>query len=535
MKKDPNAWWKYGVVYQIYPRSFVDSNRDGIGDLIGITKKLDYLKDLGVEAIWLSPINPSPDKDFGYDVSDYLDIDPKYGTMKDFESLIKEARKRDIHIILDLVLNHSSDQHRWFMEARKSRDNPFHDFYLWRDPAPGGGVPNNWQSIFGGKGWEYVPEVGQYYYHMFVKEQPDLNWRNPKVRKELLDVFRFWLKKGVDGFRLDVFNEYFKDSLFRSNPVNRLGIRPFDWQEHIHDTDQPEMMALLKDIRKVLDSKPGSYVVGETFMGKVKMAAKYCAPGLLPGTFNFSMVGGTWDARTLQRKILEWDQALDEESWPTQVFSNHDVRRIATRIHADKEDRKLKLSAALLLTLRGTPFIYYGDEIGMRDLHVSRSDLQDPVGKHYWPFPVGRDGCRSPMQWNDSNFAGFSAHKPWLKVHPNHIQRNVNQQKSQKDSLFHFYRKLIHLRKENGALREGMFLPLTYDPLFIMAYLRQTVHHTVLVVLNFTRRKTKFFLGRELAKRNWQLLLSSNPIQETTIKSSSLQLAGYEASIYKAI
>jgi len=535
MKNDPNAWWRQGVIYQIYPRSFADSNQDGIGDLNGITKKLDYLQDLGVNALWLSPINPSPDKDFGYDVSNYLDIDPKYGTMKDFEHLIHEARKRDIHIILDLVLNHSSDQHRWFIESRKSKNNLYHDFYLWHDPAKGGRVPNNWQSVFGGKGWEYVPELGQYYYHMFVKEQPDLNWRNPTVRKELLDVFRFWLKKGVDGFRLDVFNNYFKDARFRDNPINRLGIRPFDWQTHSYDTDQPEMLPLLQDIREVLDSKPGSYAVGETFMGGVKMAAKYCAPGLLPGTFNFAMVRGAWNARTLQRKINEWDQAVDEHSWPTQVMGNHDVRRIATRLHASQDDQRLKQAAALLLTLRGTPFIYYGDEIGMRDIHVSKADLQDPVGVHYWPLPLGRDGCRSPMQWDESEFSGFSTQKPWLKVHPNHTQRNVNQQRSEKDSLFHFYRKLIHIRKENEALSQGMFLPLTYDPLFVMAYLRQTANETVLVVLNFNRRKMKFFLGRELANRNWQLLLSSNPEQETTLQSSFLQLSGYEASIYKTI
>jgi len=535
MKNDPNAWWKKGVIYQIYPRSFADSNQDGIGDLNGITKKLDYLKDLGVDAIWLSPINPSPDKDFGYDVADYLDIDPKFGTMKDFELLIKEARKRDIHVILDLVLNHSSDQHHWFQEAKKSRDNPFHDYYLWRDPAPGGGVPNNWQSIFGGKGWEYVPELDQYYYHMFVKEQPDLNWRNPKVRKALLDVFRFWMKKGVDGFRLDVFNGYFKDAEFRNNPVNRLGIRPFDWQEHLYDTNQADMVPLLKEIRQILDSKPGSYAVGETFMGTVQHAADYCRPGVLPATFNFSMIFHTWNPRILLKKVEEWDGAITEGAWPTQVLGNHDVKRIATRIHADKQDKKLKVIAAFLLTLRGTPFIYYGDEIGMRDIRVTHSDLHDPVGIHYWPIPVGRDGCRSPMQWDDSEFADFSSRKPWLKVHPNHIHRNVTQQKSEKNSLFHFYRKLIHLRKENEALLEGMFLPLTYDPLFVMAYLRQTAKDTILVVLNFNRKKMKFFLGRELAKHNWQLLLSSNADQETTIKSNSLQLAGYEACLYKAI
>jgi alpha-glucosidase len=534
MRKDPNAWWKYGVIYQIYPRSFADSNHDGIGDLKGIISKLGHLEDLGVDGLWLSPIYPSPDKDFGYDVSNYFAIDPRYGTMDDFELLVKEAKRRGMRIIMDLVLNHTSDQHSWFLKAKKSRDNPFHDSYLWRDPNPDGGLPNNWHSIFGGKAWEYVPEVGQYYYHMFLKEQPDLNWRNPIVRKEMLNVFKFWMEKGVAGFRLDVFNNYFKDAQFRSNPVNRLGIRTFDQQEHRYDTDRPEMIPLLKDIRKILDSKPGTYAVGETFMDTVHKAAKYSAPGLLPSTFNFSLIQGSWNAHTVQQKIIEWEKTLDEKSWLTQVLGNHDSKRIATRIHADADDRKLKLAAALLLTMRGTPFIYNGDEIGMRDIHMSRREFQDPLGKLLWPFPFGRDGCRSPMQWDDSEFAGFSDHKPWLKVHPNHTHRNVKKQKLEKDSLFSFYRKLIHLRKESGALQAGMFLPLTYDPLFILAYLRQTSHQTVLVLLNFNRRKTKFFLGRELTKQNWQLLLSSNPQRENNILSNSLQLSGHEASIYKA-
>ena len=256
-------WWRDGIIYQIYPRSFADSNGDGIGDLQGIIGRLEYLSELGIDAIWLSPIYPSPDVDFGYDVAHYTDVDPKFGTLEDFQQLVDESRRHNIRIILDLVLNHTSDQHPWFLESRKSKDNPYHDWYLWKDSKPGGGPPNNWQAVFGGSGWQYDPHLDQYYYHMFYKEQPDLNWRNPDVRAALLNVFRFWLDRGVSGFRLDVFNNYFKDPLFRDNPP-RLGIRGFDRQKHIYDTSQPEMYPLLEEIRRLLDQYPESYVVGET-------------------------------------------------------------------------------------------------------------------------------------------------------------------------------------------------------------------------------------------------------------------------------
>jgi len=530
---EQRLWWRDGVIYQIYPRSFMDSNGDGIGDLNGITSKLDYLADLGVEGLWLSPINPSPDKDFGYDVSDYCGIDPKYGTMADFDRLVSEARKRSIHIIMDLVLNHTSDQHPWFQESKKSKENPYHDWYLWREPKAGGKPPNNWLSIFGGKGWEYIPELGQSFFHMFVKEQPDVNWRNPDLRKAMLDVFRFWLARGVDGFRLDVFNAYFKDADFRDNPPSGKGIRGFDRQKHVYDTSQPEMYPLLREIRAILDEKPDTYVVGETFLEDEKKAATYCMPGMLHQAFDFRLLECNWDANRIQQVIQSWENALDEGSWPNFVLGNHDTHRPATRLARGERDARMKVLNALLFTLRGTPFLYYGDEIGMRDISVSRKELRDPVGIHYWPLPVGRDGCRSPMQWNEEEYAGFSLAQPWLKVHPNHTLRNVSAQKYDPESLFHFVRRLIHLRKENEALRRGIFMPLIYYPRSLMVYLRKTDKQSVLVALNFTRRRVPFVLGHGLAMGKWELLLSSCRDSVLLTEGDTLKLEPEEAVILR--
>lgn len=530
-----DSWWHDGVIYQIYPRSFADSDYNGIGDLQGIIGKLDYLADLGISAIWLSPINPSPDVDFGYDVADYKDIDPKFGTLADFDELIDKAHKRDIRIILDLVLNHTSDQHPWFLEAKKSRDNPYHDWYLWHDPVPGKKYPNNWRSVFGGRAWEYVPEIDRFYYHMFYKQQPDLNWRNPAVYAEMLSIFRFWLERGVDGFRLDVFNQYYKDDHFRDNPYVRIRPRLFESQQHIYDCNRPEMIPLVKDIRKTLDEFPGSYMVGESFLIDQKKAAEYAGPGMLHGTFDFSLLSWRWNPKRFLNAILKWEDALAGRAWGTYVISNHDTIRPATRYARSKRDHRLKVLAALIFTMRGTPYMYYGDEIGMRNVLLKRSRIQDPIGKRYWPIPVGRDGCRTPMQWDDSNHAGFSEVSAWNIVHKNFAVRNLQNQISDPDSLYHFYRKLIQLRKDHPVLVHGMFLPLTTDPLFILAYLRKDDKNTILVLLNFSQRKIKFFLGKGLADQNWQLLLSTHRCAPPEINNSSIQLLGNEAILLKLI
>jgi alpha-glucosidase len=526
-----HLWWRDGVIYQIYPRSYADSNGDGIGDLPGITGKLDYLADLGVDAIWLSPINPSPDKDFGYDVSDYKGIDPKYGTMEDFKELIKQAHTRKIRVILDLVMNHTSDQHPWFIESRSSKDNPKRDWYLWHAGKNGKQTPpNNWQSIFGGKAWEYDEKTGEWYYHMFVKEQPDLNWRNPAVRKEMLSVFNFWADRGVDGFRLDVFNEYFKDDQYRENP-RKIGIRPFDQQQHIYDADRPEMMSVVEEIRRTLDAYPERYAVGETFLAGAEKAAEYCGPGKLHAAFNFTFLGCHWNPNQFLKSILDWEAVLSEGSWPNYVLNNHDTPRSATRFHAPENDERLKVAVGMLLTLRGTPFLYAGEEIGMRDIPLSRSDIQDPVGLRYWPIVKGRDGCRSPMQWSAEENAGFSTGKPWLKVHPNYIQRNAESQKADPRSLFNFYKRLLALRRIYPALQKGMFQPLTYDPQQVLGYLRQDGEQTILVALNFGRRKIKLALGPRLNDAKWELLLSNKHESVPKIEKGWLHLLGDEVCI----
>ncbi|MDZ4160209.1 MAG: alpha-amylase family glycosyl hydrolase, partial [Anaerolineaceae bacterium] len=348
----------------------------------------------------------------------------------------------------------------------------------------------------------------QYYFHMFYKEQPDLNWRNPEVRKAVLDVFRFWLKRGVDGFRLDVFNVYFKDKDFRNNPP-KLGLRGFDRQEHLHDIDQPELLPLLEEIRSLLDSYPERYAVGETFLATAERAARYAGSKLLHGSFNFEFMNSEWKPDAFLNAIQRWEGLLAQRAFPTYVLNNHDTPRSSSRFGQGEDDERLKVAAALLLTLRGTPFLYYGEEIGMRDIRLKRSQIKDPVGRRYWPFFKGRDGCRSPMQWDDSPNAGFSAVQPWLPVHANYCYRNVRMQAADSSSLYHFYRRLIRLRRQYHALRQGMFLPLAPGSNRVLAFLRQTEEQSILVALNFSNRPQRLALGGSLALSSWELLLSN--------------------------
>jgi alpha-glucosidase len=530
--KNDWLWWRDGIIYQIYPRSFADSNGDGIGDLPGITARLDYLADLGVDAIWLSPIYPSPDADFGYDVSDYYGIDPRFGTLEDFDALLQAAHERGIHVVLDLVLNHTSDQHPMFIQSRTSRDNPYHDWYFWRDPLPGGAPPNNWASVFGGGGWEYDPHLKQYYFHMFVKQQPDLNWRNPAVRQAVLNVMRYWLDKGVDGFRLDVFNAYFKDAQLQNNP-RKVGIRPFDMQKHIHDIDQPEMLPLLSEMRSLLDGYPERYFVGETFLSGAEKAASYTGPDRLHAAFNFDFLNNRWSARGFQHTIQQWETLLGPDRYPNYVLNNHDTPRSATRYTWTEDDQRLKLLAAMLLTLRGTPFMYYGEEIGMRDISLRRNQILDPVGKRYYPFHKGRDGCRAPMQWTDEPNAGFSSAAPWLPIHPDYTRRNVSAQTTDDASLLNFYKNVIAFRRNHPALHRGTYLPLTGIPFQTMAYLRQYEKDSVLVALNFSDRPADLNFGSALWK-NWKLLISSIA-GENQIEAGKLHLRPLEACLFQEV
>jgi alpha-glucosidase len=477
-------WWRDGIIYQIYPRSFCDSNGDGIGDLNGITSRLDYLQDLGIDAIWLSPIHPSPDRDFGYDISNYEDVDPKFGTLVDFDRLVAEAHQRNIRVILDGVFNHTSDQHPWFQQSHASKENPYRNWYIWR-PGKDGRKPNNWQSVFGGDGWQFDEKTGEYYFHMFVKEQPDLNWRNPAVPRAILEAIRFWLDRGVDGFRLDVFNEYYKRADLPDNPP-KIGLRGFDRQYHIYDVSQPEMMPFLADLRSLLDAYPQRYAVGETFLATPEQTAGYMGDHALHAAFNFEFLERSWSPSGFLRAIQNWEGVLGSDKWPNYVLNNHDNPRTTSRYHMDETDAQARLAILMLLTLRGTPFLYYGEEIGMRDIKLRRSEILDPVGKKYWPFHMGRDGCRSPMQWDANAFAGFSTAQPWLKVHEDYIARNVAAQQQDETSLLNFYKTVIDFRKSSKVLRRGNWKPLDDLPSKVLGYSRSIGSESLAILLNFS-------------------------------------------------
>jgi len=522
---DDFLWWRDGVIYQVYPRSFADSNGDGFGDLRGITARLDYIKSLGVDGIWLSPIYPSPDKDFGYDVGDHTAIDPRHGTLEEFDTLVAEAHKRGIRIILDMVLNHTSDQHPWFVESRSSREDPKRDWYLWKDK------PNNWASVFGGSGWVYDEATGQYYFHMFLKEQPDVNWQNSEVRQAQLDIFRFWLERGVDGFRLDVFNAYFKHPGLEDNPT-KFGLRRFDRQIHVNDMDRPEMMPLLGELRSLLDSYPERYSVGEPFIPTPEKTASYAGKGKLHTAFHFFHIDTDlmpkWSADHFRRQMLDLGKATGDNYLPALAMSNHDITRAASRFCRGEDDANARIAMALLMTLRGTPFIYYGEEVGMRDISLSRSEIMDPPGKYYWPVFKGRDGCRSPMQWDNSANAGFSTGKPWLKIHPNYMERNVSAQENDANSMLNFTRRLIALRKEHRALRDGGIIFLEPPQKDLLAYLRLSPEQTILVALNFSS-KTRTL---DLPPGDWQPLLST--IKHDAKISDNIELAPHEVCLLKS-
>lgn len=527
---DDATWWRQGVIYQIYPRSFYDTNNDGLGDLPGVVAKLDYLASLGVDAIWLSPFYPTPDKDFGYDVSDHCAVDPRFGTLADFDRLAAEAHARGIKVVLDLVLNHTSDQHPWFIESRASRQNPKRDWYIWRSPKAGGKPPNNWVSLFGGSAWELDAATGEMYLHLFCKEQPDVNWRNPAVRQAQLEVARFWLRRGVDGFRLDVFNAYYKDEALRDNPKLPLPIPVFG-MKHVYDMDQPEMIPLLQELRRILDEAPGRYAVGETAFATAQKAASYCGADKLHAAFSFEFTGmgglgaGSLRRAWIERKIQARDSAFAAAGvFPTTVMGNHDVPRPATRYSRDERDERPKLAMALLLTLRGTPFLYYGDEIGMRDIRLRRDQILDPLGKAFYPFHKGRDGCRSPMQWNDQPNAGFSPHAPWLPVHPNYTFRNVAAQEGDPDSILNLTRALIRLRKENPALAQGDQTFVSVGSQRVLAYDRACPEQTVRVLLNLSSRPAQV----NLSGSAWNLLFSSLHRQPSRLAPKDLTLAPYE-------
>jgi len=494
-----HQWWQHAVFYEIYPRSFADSNNDGVGDLNGIRSKLGYLKDLGVDAIWITPCYPSPQVDFGYDVSDYENIDPMYGTLADFDRLAADAKKHNIRIIMDFVINHTSDQHKWFVESKSSKTSPYRNWYIWRDGQGPDRPPNNWQSTFGGSAWKFDPKTGQYYYHYFYAEQPDLNWRNPAVEKAMFDVTRWWYQRGVAGFRLDAVDTMFEDPDLRDNPIlpgkNKFGDPNMSDQ---NNKKLPEMHEALMNLRKVADEHD-AVLIGETWIKNIDELKQYYGGHRkelqMPMDFLFTSVNRLSPAE-FRHQIAGVDSS---GGWPVYLFSNHDIVRAYNRYGDGKNNEAIaKLMAGLYLTLRGTPIMYYGEEIGMENNGPkTKEDVKDPIGRTGWPEEKGRDGERTPMQWDDSANAGFSTAKPWLPVPDTYKSHNVATQAKDPASILNFYKRLLSLRHTDPALLEGEYVPLNEDDDNVLSYLRRYKNEAVLVVLNMsdTEHKVSFDLA----------------------------------------
>jgi alpha-glucosidase len=477
------SWWMRGVIYHIYPRSFQDSNGDGVGDLRGILQRLDYCVELGVDAIWLSPVYPSPMADFGYDVSDYTNIHPMFGTLEQFDRLMAEVHDRGLKLILDFVPNHTSERHPWFEEARASRSSPKRNWYLWRDPAPDGGPPNNWLSQFGGSAWQLDERTGQYYYHAFLKEQPDLNWRNPEVVAAMHDVLRFWMARGVDGFRVDVLWHLVKDEEFRSNPPNPdwRGVGPpHHSQIPLYTTDRPEVQDIVRGLRKVVDEFDDRTLIGEIYLPLERLVAYYGTDlGGIHLPFNFQLLQCAWDARGIARLIDQYEESLPAGGWPNWVLGNHDNPRIASRVGVEQA----RVAAMLLLTLRGTPTVYYGDELGMVNVAIPPERVQDPFERNVPGIGVGRDPARTPMQWDSSRHAGFSVTEPWLPLSDDFQVVNVEAQSNDPASMLTLHRRLLRLRRSHAALSIGSYEPvaMTGD---LLAYIRSAGDERFLIAVN---------------------------------------------------
>ncbi len=503
MHKENSNWWRGGVIYQIYPRSFLDSNGDGIGDLNGITAKLDYVASLGVDAIWLSPFVTSPMKDFGYDVSNYCDVDPIFGTLEDFKQLVERAHALGLKVMMDQVLSHSSDQHPWFQESRASVKSPKADWYVWADAKHDGTPPNNWMSIFGGSAWQWDTHRCQYYLHNFLASQPDLNFHHPEVQDALLETIKFWLELGVDGYRLDTVNFYFHDAALRDNPgrgrpvtedpaVN--SVNPYGWQHHKYDKSQPENLVFLQRLRALLDQYPNTTMVGEIGDDDgLARVAEYTQGGdKLHMAYCFDLMGEAHSAPYLHG-VMERFQLLSNGGWPCWSLSNHDVVRVATRwaVDAASTQAKMRLAAAMQLSLRGSACVYQGDELGLPEAVLQFDELQDPYGITMWPEFKGRDGARTPMPWRkDTPHAGFSPDlrdgvQPWLPMSPLHVDKSVEQQLGNRDSLLNFYSGLLHWRKRQAALLDGEMTLLPAHPQ-VLAYIRSCSQQRLLCVFNFS-------------------------------------------------
>jgi alpha-glucosidase len=475
------TWWQHGIIYEIYPRSFQDSDGDGVGDLKGIQQRLEHIVQLGANAIWISPFYPSPMADFGYDVADYCGIDPLFGTMQDFDRLLAETHRRGLKMILDFVPNHTSDQHPWFLESRSSRHSAKRDWYLWRDE------PNNWLSNFGGSGWEWDDATAQFYYHSFLKQQPDLNWRNPDVRAAMLNVLRFWLQRGVDGFRVDVMWLMIKDEQFRDNPPNpeyRAGQPSSHRLLPVYNSNRPEVHEVVAEMRAAIDVFPERVLIGEIYL-PVQQLMTYYGDGLkgaqLP--FNFQLLQSAWTAEAVARAIYEYQSALPPGAWPNWVLGNHDNARIATRVGA----QQASIAAMLLLTLPGTLTIYYGEEIGMTNVPIAPEEVQDPAEKNEPGIGAGRDPERTPIPWDGTPLAGFTTGRPWLPLGADHAVLNVAALERNDGSLLHLYRELIALRCSYPTLVTGTLRVLAAEG-SILRYERSGSGKRLLILLNLANK-----------------------------------------------
>jgi alpha-glucosidase len=519
-------WWQTGVIYQIYPRSFQDSNGDGIGDLPGIIQRLPHLIELGVDAIWLSPLFPSPMVDFGYDISDYTGIDPLFGSLDDFDALLQAAHAQGLKVILDLVPNHTSDQHPWFRQSLASQRNPKRDWYIWRDPGKDGGPPNNWLSQFGGSAWQYDRASAQYYYHAFLAAQPDLNWRNPAVRSAIYEVMRFWFRRGVDGFRVDVLWHLIKDAEFRDNPPNpafRAGDPPHHRLVPLYTADRPEVHDVIAEMRLVADEFSDRVLIGEIYLPLERLVAYYgrdLAGVHLP--FNFSLLSASWHAPSIARLIAEYEAALPAGGWPNWVLGNHDRPRIASRVGSDQA----RIAAMLLLTLRGTPTIYYGDEIAMEQVAIAPDRLRDPLEKNVPGLALGRDGCRTPMRWDGTTCAGFSTGEPWLPLEGMSGASHVAAQRRDKGSMYQLHRRLIELRRERTALSLGGYGSVRADG-NLLVFTRELGRERILVALNFGGEAASLASGESAGR----LLLSSAGDREGEPIRGNVKLRPHEGIV----
>jgi alpha-glucosidase len=535
-------WWRNGVIYQIYPRSYADSDGDGTGDLPGITGKLDYLVELGIDAIWLSPIYPSPGRDVGYDVADHTAVDPIFGSEADFDRLVEEAHRRGIRVILDLVMNHTSDEHPWFQASRASRDNPYADWYLWRDPsgfdAEGRPMPpNNWLSWFGGPAWEWDERRQQFYMHTFLVEQPELNWRNPAVEQAQFDMVRGWLARGVDGFRLDVFNAFLKHPELLTNPEID---GPTLWarQQHLYDRDQPDFPELIGRFRAILDERPGRMSVGELFASEAERAVALTTDRHM--VFDWALLAAPWSAAAYGDAIWLRERLFGDDHWLANVLSNHDQSRQATRLAASAgltdSDAVARAAAAVLLTIRGTPFLYYGEEIGLRDVVVPEHEIIDPPARRALIDPDftwwNRDGCRSPMPWTPGSGHGFTTGRPWLRFGEDVDERNVAAQDRDPGSVLATYRRLLALRRESGALRDGTLRLVEMGAEDVLAWFREVPDERVLVIVNFAPAARSVTMGEDSAI--WTPIGGSHVDPVAPAEGGAIALRPLEAVILRA-